>query len=278
MRNDEWQANAGARIRLHSSFIIGSAMDINRLARDGCLSRVEHHASLTSTNDRARALAAELRAGEIALVTADEQTAGRGRGANRWWTGPGSLACSLAFDPAAHGIRRAHYPLISLATAVAIVESLEPLAPGHPIGLHWPNDVFAGNRKLSGILVEALADGKHVVGVGLNVNNRSAGAPEELRDKTTSIAELTGREHDRTDVLLGVLARLWPNLASLASDAALLARHADRLCLQRGTLVVIASGGRRTEGLCAGIADDGALVLATEVGHQRFYSGVLVHA
>ena len=91
--------------------------DVQRLLREGSLSHVEHHPTLTSTNDRAREIALDLPADETALVIADEQTAGRGRGSNRWWTGAGSLAFSLVFDPAAQGIKRQHYPLISLATA-----------------------------------------------------------------------------------------------------------------------------------------------------------------
>jgi len=252
--------------------------DIERLLREGCLSHVEHHDSLTSTNDRAREIARDAPAEHMALVLADEQTAGRGRGANRWWTGPGSLAFSLVFDPAAQAIRREHFPIISLATAVAIADAVRAIVPPGQLGLHWPNDVFASGRKLAGILVEVLADGKHVLGVGLNVNNHAADAPAELRDKTTSLADLSGRDHSRTDVLLELLARLWPNLGQLAAGAAEIARRADRACLQHGRSLVIQTGDRRVAGTCIGIADDGALVLQTDRGQEKFYSGVLIHA
>jgi BirA family biotin operon repressor/biotin-[acetyl-CoA-carboxylase] ligase len=255
-----------------------SDLDVQRLLRAGCLSHVEHHHSLSSTNDRARELARELPADQSALVIADEQTAGRGRGRNRWWTGAGSVACSLVLDPAAQGIRRVHYPLISLATAVAIVDALSPILSRGQLGLHWPNDVFASGRKLAGILVESLPDGKHIIGLGLNVNNRAADAPVELRARTTSLADLAGRQHSRTEILLLVLARLWPNLGQLAANAAELARRADRACLQHGRPLMLEIGDRRVEGTCAGIADDGALVLRTERGTERFYSGTLIHS
>ena len=157
-------------------------IDIERLRGEAALSLVEHHDTITSTNDRARELAAHLQPGEMALVLADRQTAGRGRGANRWWTGAGSLAFSLLLHPAARGIRRENFPLISLAAALAIIDAQHPVASAGELGLHWPNDVFAQGAELAGVLVEALTDGWHVLGVGLNVNNRTIDAPAELRE------------------------------------------------------------------------------------------------
>ncbi|MES1213746.1 MAG: biotin--[acetyl-CoA-carboxylase] ligase [Singulisphaera sp.] len=254
-----------------------TAIDVQRLLREGSLAHVEHYETLTSTNDRARDIALDLPSDETALVIADEQTAGRGRGANRWWTGAGSLAVSLVFDPAAQGIKRQHYPLMSLATAVAIVDALRPAIPTGALGLHWPNDVFASGRKLAGILVEGLPNGKHVLGIGLNVNNRTSGAPAEVRERATSLADLTGREQSRTDVLVELLGRLWPYLGQLAANPAEVSRRANRACLQHGMSLVIQSGERRAQGECVKIADDGALVLRTERGEEKFYSGVLVH-
>jgi BirA family biotin operon repressor/biotin-[acetyl-CoA-carboxylase] ligase len=61
---------------------------------------------------------------------------------------------------------------------------------GHLAGLHWPNDVYIGPRKLAGILVEALADGRHIVGIGLNVNNSLREAPAELHHIATTLRDL----------------------------------------------------------------------------------------
>jgi BirA family biotin operon repressor/biotin-[acetyl-CoA-carboxylase] ligase len=241
------------------------------------LARVEHHPTLTSTNDHARELAAQSPAELPLLVVADEQTAGRGRGANRWWTGPGSLACSLLFDPAARGIERRYHSMIALAAAVAIVDATSPLVDARPIGVHWPNDVFVSDRKLAGILVEALPDGRHILGIGCNVNNSLAAAPAELQAIATSLADLTGRTQHRTAFLLGVLERLHANLDLLASSPASLGERADQLCLQRGRRLTIESGARRTTGICAGIAPDGALLLETPAGLETHYSGVLIH-
>jgi BirA family biotin operon repressor/biotin-[acetyl-CoA-carboxylase] ligase len=240
------------------------------------LARVEHHPTLTSTNDHARVAAAE--PGELPLlVIADEQTAGRGRGANRWWTGAGSLACSLLFDPAAGGIERRYFSMISLAAAVSIVEAAAPVLAHQPIGVHWPNDVFAGGRKLAGILVEALPDGKHIVGIGCNVNNSLAEAPAELQAIVASLVDLTGQRRHRTAFLLELLERLQANLRLLASSPESLGERAHELCLQRGSRLTLQAGKGLTTGVCAGIAPDGALLLETPAGLETHYSGVLVH-
>ena len=76
-------------------------MDINRILRETFVVEVEHHDELGSTNDRAMQRAKQGASRLPLLVIADRQTAGRGRGGNRWWTGPGSLAFSLLLESAA---------------------------------------------------------------------------------------------------------------------------------------------------------------------------------
>jgi BirA family biotin operon repressor/biotin-[acetyl-CoA-carboxylase] ligase len=143
------------------------------------------------------------------------------------------------------------------------------------VGIHWPNDVFADGRKLAGILVEGLSHTRLVVGIGLNMNNSLAQAPQALRNKATTLLELTGTRHDRTHVLLAVLGKLAGGLRQLASAPEHLATRANALCLQHGHVLRIHSGRRCVRGRCAGIASDGALVLETCEGPQKFYSGVL---
>jgi BirA family biotin operon repressor/biotin-[acetyl-CoA-carboxylase] ligase len=250
--------------------------DWPRLVAAGLVDRAEHFPSLTSTNDYARERAASLPRDQRLLVVADEQTAGRGRGANRWWTGSGSLACSLLFDPAARQIERRYYPMISLAAAITIAETTAGVLSRLDVGLHWPNDVFVGQRKLAGMLIEAMPDGRHVLGIGCNVNNRISAAPPELASIVTSLVDLTGKEHGRGELLFDMLRRLDGRLAELARSPHALGRRADELCLQHGKRLTIRLGQRETVGTCAGVADDGALVLDTADGRQSFYSGVLV--
>ncbi|HVC96743.1 MAG TPA: biotin--[acetyl-CoA-carboxylase] ligase [Pirellulales bacterium] len=253
-------------------------LQLHRLRTETFVSRVEYHRALVSTNDRARRIAEEGSGSLPVLVIADEQTAGRGRGTNRWWTGTGSLAFSLLFDPAARGIQRPWLPLMSLAAALAIVETCEPRAPNVRLGVHWPNDVFASDRKLAGVLVEALADGRHILGIGWNVNNSSSQAPLELAEIVTSLCDLSPGPHDRTLILVEALSRLDVLLDHLAQHPKSISRRADVACLQHGKTLTIEAGKRQTTGVCAGIAPDGALLLDTPSGRQSHYCGVLIHA
>jgi len=246
---------------------------IDRILAETFVARAEHHPTLSSTNDRA-AECADCPAGELPLlVVADRQTAGRGRGSNRWWTGPGSLAFSLLLDRLE---TPAGSPLLGLAAAVAVVRAVRPLLdPRSPLGLDWPNDVMAGNKKLAGVLVEVLTNRRPVIGIGLNLNDPGAAAAEELRPRIATLRDLTDREHDRTAVLIALLRALAAVLETLATGPDKLAAEADRLCLQRGRELRLRHGRETVAGRCEGIAPDGGLLLDTSNGRHRFYSGSL---
>jgi BirA family biotin operon repressor/biotin-[acetyl-CoA-carboxylase] ligase len=253
-----------------------ASFDWSRLQADGLVERVEYLPSISSTNDFAREAAGSLPRGERLLVVAERQTAGRGRGSNRWWTGGGSLAFSLLFDPAARNIGRRHYPMISLAASIAVIETVTDMSRRSDVGLHWPNDVFLAGRKLAGVLVEALSDGRHVLGVGCNVQNRSADAPPELAGLVISLAEVLDSAPHRGDVLFDTMRRFDARLDELARCHETVGRRAHELCLQHGAALTLRAGSREVSGTCAGIAADGALLLDTVNGRQSFYSGVLV--
>jgi BirA family transcriptional regulator, biotin operon repressor / biotin---[acetyl-CoA-carboxylase] ligase len=250
-------------------------IDASQLISATWIDSVEHHAELGSTQDRARAAAEELPLGRSLLVIADRQTTGRGRGANRWWTGEGSLAFSLLYDPAEFELARSPVPQVSLAAGVALVDTLAPLVGDHPVGLHWPNDVYAADRKLAGILVEVLPDGRHILGVGANTNNVLADAPDELRELIVTLHWLAGRLVDHGELLKTFLERFAVTLRMLAQAPLQLGARFDELCLQHGQTLTIRNGAERTTGRCAGIAADGALLLDTERGRRAFYSGTL---
>ncbi len=242
---------------------------------------VEHHATIGSTNQRAIECAALDRVELPLLILADCQTAGRGRGSNRWWTGPGSLAFSLLIGPElaglpsrpASGCRRS--TLVSLAAGVAVVEAVVPLLSGHEIGIHWPNDVMLDGRKLAGILIEVLSDGKFVIGIGMNMNNTAVDAPEEVRPRVVTLRDVTGREHDSTELLMAILCQLQRQLVELALSPESVAGRTHELCLQRGKRLQIIQGEKQIEGRCLGIAADGALLLEIDGRPQAVYSGTV---
>jgi BirA family biotin operon repressor/biotin-[acetyl-CoA-carboxylase] ligase len=238
---------------------------------------VEHHQELASTQDRAFELARQTGAEGPILVIADRQTAGRGRGRNAWWTGAGSLAFSLVLDPRSWNLPGELLPQRSLATAVAIVDTLRPLLAGHIVGFHWPNDVFVGDRKIAGILIDVLPDGRHIFGIGLNANNSIAHAPLDVRYRATTLFDLTARPHCRTSLLTSLLANLKASLSMTADMPERMAERFQSLCLQIGNDLTIDSGQSIVTGTCTGIAPDGALELFSNDGPQRIYSGTVRH-
>jgi BirA family transcriptional regulator, biotin operon repressor / biotin---[acetyl-CoA-carboxylase] ligase len=253
-------------------------IDIQTLLARTFLARAEYYPVLDSTQTRARALADEVAAGKVlspALVVADRQTEGRGRASNRWWTGEGSLAFSLLVDPEQFGFPRRAVPRLSLAAGVAIIDALAPRLTDRPPGLHWPNDVYVGSGKLAGILVEVLPGGWHIVGVGLNSNNTEAEAPEELRATVATLRDLTGHEHDHTELLSAILENLEAAFTQLGQPMESIGERFDLLCRQRGETLTVYQGQQTITGRCAGIAPDGALLLDTAEGRREILSGTL---
>ena len=144
-------------------------------------------------------------------------------------------------------------PARSLAAGVAVVSAVRPALYPHNVGLHWPNDVFVDGRKLSGILINVLADGRHILGIGLNVNNRLDDAPPDVRRRATSMIDLTGHRHDRTGVLVALVGELARVLPHSGADGSLGAQFQE-LCLQTGEVLEVVAGGRSILGRCLGIA------------------------
>ncbi len=208
-------------------------IDLGAILRETFVARAEHHESITSTNDRAAQRALDATAELPLLVVAGRQTAGRGRGGNRWWTGPGALCFSLAVD-AQTVAADDRSPLVAVAVGLAVVATVAPRLPHQPVGIHWPNDVLAGSRKLSGILVEVLPNRRHVIGVGLNSNNTMADAPPELRSVACTLRDLSGKEHDQTALLIELLQRMEREFERLRQEPDRVAAQADAI-REKGT-------------------------------------------
>lgn len=259
---------------------VSTLFDVDRLRAEAPVDHIEFHSVHPSTNDRALELAKSDALAVPALVLTESQTAGRGRGTNRWWSSPGALMFSLIVEPESLSLAQDVWPRISLTAAVAVCEQLRRWAPGVSCGLRWPNDVFFAGKKLCGILIEiptATADGRRrlVLGMGLNVNNSFRDAPDEQRRVATSLADETSRMWDLTECLLDVLTQLhvtWPLLADRSTQ---LHERWQSLCLLTGRTVRLQLGGREVLGRVRQIDHDGALVIDTPDGTERFFGGVL---
>jgi BirA family biotin operon repressor/biotin-[acetyl-CoA-carboxylase] ligase len=238
---------------------------------------VEHHATIGSTNDRAREALAETGREGLAVV-ADHQHAGRGR-RGRAWVSPSSknLMVSVALRPRVDPVRSG---LLGLVAALAVRDACAALVPGAALGIRWPNDVVAADGlKVAGLLLETtlaeerLADA--VIGAGINVNWRRAEMPPEIAERATSLAELAGRPVDRVELLGELLTRLDAEVAGLEAGASPLDRFREASVLD-GRSVRVEVGDTALEGVAAGVADDGALLLDTDAGRVALSVGEVV--
>jgi BirA family transcriptional regulator, biotin operon repressor / biotin---[acetyl-CoA-carboxylase] ligase len=217
-----------------------------------------------STNERARELALT-GASHGTLVTADEQTAGRGRQGRSWVAPPGrALLMSVVVE-----IDRSA-ALLPLAAAVAVCDACESVAAVE-CAVKWPNDVWIDRRKVAGILVEGRPqEGWAILGIGVNVATAEDELPEELRHTATSLAAASGDAPARDAVLAELLPALERRLAE--PPAELLAAWRERDAL-RGSPVRWEDG----DGVAAGIDDDGALLVDTASGDRVALGAGEVH-
>ena len=224
--------------------------------------------SLPSTNDVARDLAAS-GASEGVGVLAFEQTAGRGRQGRSWLSAGGEgLYLSIVLRPR---IKAREAPIITLAAAVAVAEALISDI-GVAADIKWPNDVMAGGRKISGILVESATEGDQlqyaVLGIGLNISQRDF--PPTLRQPATSVLLELGYEIKLEDLLRPLLARTdaWYRSATTNPKLAI-SRWEELSSYARGCEVRIASPEGPVEGTTRGLTPHGALVVELNDGQTR---------
>jgi BirA family biotin operon repressor/biotin-[acetyl-CoA-carboxylase] ligase len=210
-----------------------------------------HFRQTDSTNERGRELA-QAGVPHGTLVTADEQTAGRGR-QGRTWTAPPLAAALMSL------VLRDLHETLPLAAAVAVCEALPADA-----AIKWPNDIWIGRRKVAGILVEGRPqEGWAVLGIGVNVATREF--PEELRDTATSLAlagEHTTAEH--------VLERLLVSLEAWLErpGAQVLDAWRSRDALSGAEIRWGDASGR-----AAGVDESGALLVDTPTGRVALDAG-----
>ncbi len=238
----------------------------------GPAGQISLYAEVGSTNDVLRKIGA--RHGD--LVIAEAQTAGRGRRGKQWESPFGahlyfSLQCRLDSNNAA-------VQGLSLVAGVVIARVLNERC-ANQVRLKWPNDLYAGGKKLGGILVELSGQANGpvdaIIGVGINVN-----MPDDvghLVDQPwTDLTRLTGQDIDRTELMIACAQALREAMNTFAQQGlAPSVAQWNQLDQFRGQAVVLRSDNNEKIGICCGIADDGALVLENGEGLHRIYGGEL---
>jgi BirA family transcriptional regulator, biotin operon repressor / biotin---[acetyl-CoA-carboxylase] ligase len=227
-----------------------------------------HLRSTDSTNERARALAIA-GAPHGTLVSAEEQTAGRGRQGRRWSAPAGS---ALLFSLLLRDSSRALPPLLPLLAGVAVCD-----VAGEKARVKWPNDVVFERSetlaKLAGILVEGRPqDGWAVLGIGLNVAVTLADLPPELHATAATLARPRSAIEPTLQELLGALERRMDE-----SEEAVLEALRERDALRDRDISWDAGGGRAVHGRGAGIDGEGRLVVAVSGGGRATLGAGEVH-
>ena len=221
-----------------------------------------HYRLTDSTNERARELAgADAPAGTI--VTATEQTAGRGRYGRSWEAPAGkALLYSAILRPPA-----GENALLSLLVAIATAEAIESAAPVD-CAIKWPNDVWIEERKVAGILIEARPPHWAVVGIGINVSIEPDEFPRDLRWPAVSV----GNQASVEDLRTALNAKLSNWLSAPAEDVLAAYRGRDALT-GRPVRWSRAAGSDAVCASAAGVDDAGSLIVDGPNGRLNISSG-----
>lgn len=193
-------------------------------------------------------------------ITAEEQTAGRGRRGRVWESQSRNLAATLLLRPMRP---QAEWPQLSFVTAIAAADIAAHFLPCAAIAVKWPNDILADGRKLSGILLESAGDG---VAVGVGVNLASFPDGTEFPATAMSAFGAAPSPEDALAALAGGFARwydLWVDDGFSPIRDAWLARAAG---LGGRIRCRLATGERH--GVFEGIDQTGALLLGEGMGRQ----------
>ncbi|HEX8145311.1 MAG TPA: biotin--[acetyl-CoA-carboxylase] ligase [Pyrinomonadaceae bacterium] len=220
--------------------------------------------SLASTNTEA-ARQARRGAAEGLCIVAREQTAGRGRQERVWISPPGAgLYCSIVLRPR---LEPSAWPLLTLAAALATHDALLAVY-ALSTDIKWPNDIYARERKLCGILAEAVESERGracVLGIGINLDDSAF--PAELKDAATSIAALTGSAADAETLLTALLRSLanrYETLQGADGKALTLRDWAARSSYAQGREVRVTLAGESFDGTTRGLEPDGSLRVETD--------------
>ncbi len=240
--------------------------------------QLHHFYKIGSTNTTAMAAAAE-GAAEGSVFLAEEQTAGRGRGAHPWQSERSAgIYCSVVLRPS---LPPSEVLVLALSAGLAVRAAIQQVDARVNVDLKWPNDVLIDGKKVCGILTEMNAEATRVryvvVGIGINVNQ--AAFPKKLEASATSLRLATGTEWSRVEMTVALLKSLdWEyRLLTEQPDArrSILRRFAEQSSWVRGKQVRVEENGSRIEGTTEGLDECGFLQVRTAEGLQTVLSGTV---
>lgn len=262
---------------------------LNEIESHGYFRFVQWVESIDSTN---KSLQSRVRDGKIplpALLVADQQTAGVGRGSNSWWSPSGCLMFSMAIpmSPASeledkHSDRPNFHSGVAVRSATrgwqlplrvgfTVAESIEAIV-GKRVMVKWPNDVYLEGRKISGVLIEVVSaqdsqskQAVAIIGIGINCQVDFSGAPSELASSATSVHQWASHgmiELTSPESVLSEFVNCWleQELRDATHPSWLTELWSARSFLD-GKWVEVQQATTKVQGICRGISQQGGLLL-----------------
>lgn len=231
--------------------------------------------TIDSTNNEAKRLLPELASGTV--LAARQQTAGRGQRGNSWSSKPGNnLTFSLVLkfgEGNIPDVRPDCQFVISEAVALGVKEFLSE--EGVVASIKWPNDIYVGDRKICGILIEnTVKEGRltsSIAGIGLNMNQDTF--PPDIPNPT-SLALQTGRTYDMEKSLVRLLAHLMDKIGKMETAPGELKESYLEALYRKGEKhkYIDFISGEEFEGTIKGISDSALLQVESEDGSVRGFS------
>jgi len=222
----------------------------------------------TSTNDDAR----DGRYVEGDVICAERQTAGRGQRGHKWSSGEGlDLTFSLVLEPTFVAVD-GQFAILQI-TALALVDTFADY--GIAASVKWTNDIYVGDRKITGVLIEHNISGgnlaRTIIGIGINVNRTEF---DPSLPNPTSMKVETGRTFDRREVLERFhtkIMRLYDALR--CGEVRMLRERYEALLYRRDERHTYAlPDGARLEGVIRGVEPSGRLLVEHSDGHTEAYA------
>ena len=238
---------------------------------------IHHYYKIGSTNNEAMS-SASTGAPEGSVFVAEEQTAGRGRGAHQWASAPSAgIYCSVVLRPA---LPPAEALVLSLAAGLAVNAAVHQVDSRVMPDLKWPNDLLIDGKKFCGILTEMNAEATRVryivVGIGINVNQFRF--PDDLAQSATSLRLASGTEWSRVDLCAALLKSLDREYRDLlqkpGARQSILKRFQEQSSSARGRQVQVEENGG-FEGVTDGLDPRGFLQVRTAEGLRTVLSGTV---
>ncbi len=210
---------------------------------------------------------------EGTLIITDNQINGKGRRSSKWLsTSNKSLTFSFLLLPKKN---LEDLSLLPLLTGISIIQGIQNITKIQ-LGLKWPNDIMADQKKIGGILIESNTNNEKlgiVIGIGINVNENEHDIPIEIRNKASSLHVYSGKEFDLALIISSILNE-FENL--YLNDWSQITTLWEQYCIHQNNEIVFHDNEKKIQGKFMGITNSGYAKIQLNRKMKTFSSGMIV--